>query len=418
GGIVGCAAAYEAARAGMKTVLVEKGRIGGEQSSRNLGFVRQQGRDPFELPLMRACMDLWKGLEAELGADLGWRQGGNIALAGTDEAMARFAAWLPDATAAGIDSRLLNPAEAAALLPGFEGRTHGALYTPSDGQAEPDLVAPAFAEAARKRGAEILTGCAVRALAIEGGRVAGVVTERGILRAPIVICAAGAWSSLFLGNHGLRLPQIGIELAAVRTRPTNLSEIPALYSPAVAFRRDSAGRLIGAVGTDYTYHLRPETLRFAREFAPLYRKSWRGARIRLGRPFLESLKQPRRWSADRPSPFEAERVLDPTPDRAESLRLLDGIRAQFPQLGALSIESSWAGRIDMTPDLIPVIGPVAALPGLLVASGFSSHGFAMGPIVGKLLAELAGGGEPSLDLSAFRFERFAEGASLGPRNAM
>ncbi|MDA0704296.1 MAG: FAD-binding oxidoreductase [Proteobacteria bacterium] len=418
GGITGCAAAHACAGAGMDTVLVEKGRIAGEQSSRNLGFVRQQGRDPFELPLMRACIPLWQGLEAELGADLGWRQRGNIALAGSEATLARFAAWLPEAKAAGIESRVLSAAEAAALLPGFEGHIHGALYTPSDGQAEPRLVAPAYARAAEKRGAEIRAGCAVRSLMVEGGRVAGVVTESGVLRAPIVVCAAGAWSSLFLGNHGLRLPQIGIDLAAVRTRPTNLPEIPALYSPTVAFRRDEAGRLIGAVGTDYTYHLRPETLRFAREFMPLYRKSWRGARIRLGRPFLESLKQPRRWPADRPSPFEAERVVDPTPDRAESLRLLDGIRAQFPQLGELSIESSWAGRIDMTPDLLPVIGPVAALPGLILATGFSSHGFAMGPIVGKLIAELAGGSEPSLDLSPFRFERFAEGTSLGPRNTV
>ena len=151
---------------------------------------------------------------------------------------------------------------------------------------------------------------------------------------------------------------------------------------------------------------------------PLYRKSWRGARIRLGRPFLESLKQPRRWATDRPTPFEAKRVVNPIPDHAESLRLLDGIHAQFPQLGELSIKSSGAGRIDMTPDLLPVIGPVAARPGLILATGFSSHGFAMGPVVGKLIAELAGGGRPSLNLSPFRFERFAEGTGLGPRNTV
>ena len=418
GGIVGSAAAYECAKAGMAVVLVEKGRIAGEQSSRNLGFVRQQGRDPFELPLMRACMILWPGLEAELGADLHFRQRGNIALAGSEETVARYAAWLPEAKAAGIESRLLSAAEAAALLPGFAGRILGALYTAGDGQAEPGLVAPAYAAAAERRGTVIMTGCAARALLTEGGRAAGVVTENGIVRAPVVVCAAGAWASLFLGNHGLRLPQIGIELAALRTRPTILPEIPAVYSPTVAFRRDEAGRLIGAVGTDYTYHLRPETFRFAREFAPLYRKSWRSARIRLGRPFLDGLRVPRRWAADRPTPFEAERVVDPAPDRGEMARLLEAIRVQFPQLGTLSAEASWAGRIDMTPDLLPVIGPVAALPGLIVATGFSSHGFAMGPIVGRLLAELAAGAAPSHDLAAFRFERFAEGASLGPRNAV
>jgi len=139
GGITGCAAAHACAGAGMDTVLVEKGRIAGEQSSRNLGFARQQGRDPFELPLMRACIPLWQGLEPELGADLGWRQRGNTALAGSETTLARFAAWLPEAEAAGIDSRVLSVTKAAALLPGFEGRIHGALYTPSDGSGRARL---------------------------------------------------------------------------------------------------------------------------------------------------------------------------------------------------------------------------------------------------------------------------------------
>ena len=112
-GIVGCATAYFLARRGLRVAVAERATVHGEQSRKNWGFVRQQGRDPSELPLMMESNRFWRGLEAELGADIEWVQGGNLALAADAERMALFERWLPVARDAGLDSRLVSPAELA-----------------------------------------------------------------------------------------------------------------------------------------------------------------------------------------------------------------------------------------------------------------------------------------------------------------
>src|SRR6185295_3312234 len=120
-GIVGCAAAYFLARRGARVVIVERGPVPGEQSRKNWGFVRQQGRDPLEMPLVMEANRMWRGLERELGADLEWVQGGNLALAADESRMARFEAWLPVARDFGLDTRLVRGRELNAIIPGLGG---------------------------------------------------------------------------------------------------------------------------------------------------------------------------------------------------------------------------------------------------------------------------------------------------------
>ena len=136
GGIAGCASAYYLARRGLSVILLEKGEIAGEQSGRNWGFVRQQGRDPREIPLMIECNRLWRGLSEDLEADLEWRQGGLLYLAESEERLAGYEAWLRHARDYQLDSRLLGAREATAMLPGIDGTWAGAIHTPSDGQAD------------------------------------------------------------------------------------------------------------------------------------------------------------------------------------------------------------------------------------------------------------------------------------------
>ncbi|HET8691948.1 MAG TPA: FAD-dependent oxidoreductase, partial [Steroidobacteraceae bacterium] len=134
GGIVGCSTAYYLARAGVSAAVFEKGRIGGEQSGRNWGWVRQQCRSPVELPLMMQSLALWKALPAELGEDIGFRQGGTLYLAEDEAQLAELARWLDVARAHGLDTRIVKGAELAAAF-AAGGRFAGALRTPSDGRA-------------------------------------------------------------------------------------------------------------------------------------------------------------------------------------------------------------------------------------------------------------------------------------------
>src|SRR5882724_5413123 len=182
-GIVGCATAYFLARRGVRVVVLERGHVPGEQSRKNWGFVRQQGRDPLELPLVMEANRLWRGLERELGADIEWIQGGNLALAADDTRMARFEAWLPAAREFGLETRLLRARDLQAVVPGLGGAWAGGMHTPGDGHADPEKTTDAFARAARAHGASLYLESAVQGVSTRAGAVSGVVTERGDTRA-------------------------------------------------------------------------------------------------------------------------------------------------------------------------------------------------------------------------------------------
>ena len=206
GGIIGVSTALYLARQGVPTVLCEKGRIAGEQSSRNWGWVRKMGRDPREIPLIIESLRLWQGMSELVEGETGFRQAGILYACETDEELERRAAWLEHARPYQLDTRLLTQAEVAELLPGATRLPKGGLYTKSDGRAEPQKAAPAIARAARRAGAAILTGCAVRGIETQAGRVSAAVTEKGRIVCESVVLAGGAWSRLFCGSFGLRLP--------------------------------------------------------------------------------------------------------------------------------------------------------------------------------------------------------------------
>ena len=163
GGIIGVCTAFFLARKGVPVVLCEKGEIGGEQSSRNWGWCRKMGRDPREVPLAIEALRLWPEMNSLIGAETGFRRSGIAYLCRTEDEMRKRESWLdlvgrPNQ----LDTRLLTRDETLRVLPGLSGTWLGALWTASDGRAEPALAAPAIAEAARRLGAAILTNCAVR----------------------------------------------------------------------------------------------------------------------------------------------------------------------------------------------------------------------------------------------------------------
>jgi glycine/D-amino acid oxidase-like deaminating enzyme len=389
--------------------LCEKGRIAGEQSSRNWGWIRKQGRDPRELPAIVLALRLWQEISENLGETIGWHQGGVAYLAESEAELARLEAWLPHAQAHQLDTRLLSSAATDALLGQDSRRFTGALLTPSDARAEPALAVPALARAATALGAEIRENCAVRALDLAAGSVAGVVTEHGRIAGRTVVLAGGAWSALFLRRHGIELPQLKVKASVQRTTPGPLITESAVGARAAAFRRRRDGGYTLARSGAVTFDITPAALRHCRAFLPALKDQWGDIRLRLGRPFIDELTIGARWSGDRPSPFERVRVLDPAPDHAVLDRVMRDAARLFPQLREVRPQGRWAGMIDVTPDQIPVLGAVEPLPGLLIATGFSGHGFGIGPAAGWLTAELAQGRPPLVDLHPFRLARFAEG---------
>src|SRR5262249_8319566 len=173
-------------------VLVEGGRVGGRQSGQNLGFVRQQGRAPAELPMMMAASQRWRGLGDELGSDVEWRMGGDLRPPDEPGPGRRYERWAGRAAALGLDSRVVSDAEVETILPGVSQRWLLGIFTASDGQADPVATCRAYAAAARARGVQVCEGVPVQRITLAGGAVAGVTTPVGEIKARLVVLAAGS----------------------------------------------------------------------------------------------------------------------------------------------------------------------------------------------------------------------------------
>ena len=418
GGMAGCAAAYALAGKGLSVAVVEKGVIAGEQTSRNWGWCRQQHRDLRELPLAQKSLAIWGELAAELGADPGFRRTGLLYVTTKPEDLALWEAWTLKARDYQMHSHVLSAAEAKAMTPGSTVDWIGGVHSPSDGKAEPAIAGPLIAEGARRRGATLHQNCAARGLDVEAGRVAGVVTEKGRIRSSAVLLAGGAWSSMFVRHHGLRLPQAGVTSTSFYTEAAPAVTEGGLSMPEVTIRRRlDGGYSVGLSGRG-RLELSPQGLLYARDFWPTFRKRRAMLNIRLGRAFLDGPESLQRWRLDGPSPFERVRTLDPAADQQLVDRGLRQLAANFPALAGLKVAGPWGGLIDSTPDGIPVISAVDPLPGLFLSTGFTGHGFGIGPAAGRLAADLIAGDPPIVDPAPYRYRRMIDGSDLGAPGMM
>jgi glycine/D-amino acid oxidase-like deaminating enzyme len=416
GGIIGTFAALTLAGRGIPVVLCEKGYIACEQSSRNWGWCRQAGRDVREMPLIVQSLQLWRNMNRLTEADTGFRECGVLYVGESESDEIRFADWAQMAKPYDIGTRIVHGAELGALMPGASRTFAAGLYVPTDGCAEPQRAAPAIARAAQRHGAVILAHCAARGIERVGGRAAAVITERGRIACDAVLLAGGAWSSLFCASLGIRLPQLKVLSSVMRTAPVAGGPDTCTYLDEVGYRKRRDGGYTLAKGAGYVAPFVPDSLRYLREFLPTLRKEHDSMRLRLNAQSLREFRAPRSWPLDRPSPFEATRVLDPAPNKALNRRALAAMIGLYPVFRDVHVTQQWAGYIDVTPDVVPYISQVGDLPGLTVATGFSGHGFGIGPAAGRLAAELAIGATPSADPTPFRVSRFSDGSpiDIGP----
>ena len=288
-GIVGCASAYYLARRGVQVVLLEQGDTIGEQSRKAWGFVRQQGRDPAEVPLMMASNQLWRELEHELEADIEWVQGGNLALASTTERMALFEQWLGVAREFGLGTRLVSAGEIEDLVSGIRGDWVGGMITPSDGHAEPSKTTDALLRAAVGHGARLYTSCAVQDILTHDGRVSEVVTEDGTVQTAHVVCAAGAWSSRLVRPLGLALPQRRVRATVARTTTGPPITDAGVWAPRVSFRQRQDGTFDIAASGSADHDITVESVRHLGLFLPNYWTNRRLFRFHVGQPLWRDL---------------------------------------------------------------------------------------------------------------------------------
>ena len=354
GGIMGCSVAYRLAAKGQAVIVLEKGRAGEEASGRNDGGVRQQNRDPAELPLAMEAIKIWADMKDELDWDVGYRRGGNLRLFFTDKECEISHSSLERERKIGLEAEILSPQETRSLAPTLSENAGflGGKYCPTDGTANPLLVTKAIAQAARRTGVEIREHEPVTGLKVEVERVVAAFTDVGEYRGSVFLNAAGPWARKICNWIGLDYP-----ISVKRAQALVTETLPPLVQQFIGF---SVGNI---------------------------RQTLEG-QIHFG------------ISSQPVEDFDKRTTLEPF--------IIFGQRPfkLFPFLRSVNIVRSWSGITSWTPDEIPILDKAPNLENFFLTAGFSGHGFCLGPIVGKQMAEWIVDGKSSMELSPFRWTRF------------
>ena len=416
-GVAGTATAYFLARRGVKVLLCEKGRVAGEQSSRNWGWVRQQGRDWAELPIMMESNRIWRGLAQETGErDLQFTESGCYYLAHDEASLEKFEQWHEVAKQHQLDTKMLSREEIKSRFSNVAQEVVGAMVTQTDGRAEPFVAIPALARAARANGAAIIEACAVRTLDFQAGRLSGVITEKGPVRCSRVVLSGGAWSTYFAANAGVNLPQLVVRSTVARTESAPEHYSPNISLHGLAIRRRADGGYTVSSGDLADHYLSPASFQYFTKFLKLLKLSAKDLRLHLAPPkgYPGAWGSPRRWSGDEVSPFERMRVVNPDPSPTVIARIKERLPKILPDLKDVKLAEAWAGMIDVTPDAVPTLGEDETIKDLFIATGLSGHGFGIGPAIGRITADLVRDQVCGHDLHRFRGSRFFDGSKIVP----
>jgi glycine/D-amino acid oxidase-like deaminating enzyme len=359
GGVLGLSSAYHLARRGVRDVVVlDKGALGSGSTSKAAGGVRAQFSDPVNIALGARSLETFRHFPSLYGQEIDFSEVGYLFLLSTPEAVTAFEANVELQNSLGVPSRMISVDEAHRLSPliSTEGLL-AAAYSPTDGHCTPESVALGYASAARRAGATLVPHCAATGVDVRNGRIAGVRTEAGTIRTDAVICAAGAWSAEVGSWVGVDLPVTPLRRQILVTEP-----VPGL-DPHTPFTIDFE--------TSLYFHGE-------------------------GRGLLLGMSDPEETAG-----FKL------TVSDAWLPRLGEAIARRAPALAEVGIASGWAGLYEMTPDHNALIGRAEPVEDFLYATGFSGHGFLMGPAVGEVIGDLYVGDEPFVDVSALSAERFA-----------
>lgn len=366
-GISGCATAYALAKSGAKVVLIDRFGPAAMASGWTLAGVRQSGRDPAEMPLAVEAVAIWQTLHEELGAPTHYKRRGNLRLARNEAEYGQIRTMVGEQQAAGLDLSFLPDNQAVRdIAAAISPQIPGASFCPTDGHADPQAVCAAYIAAVSRLGVELTMGENVEAIDVSGGKVSGIRTSRRRLAVDSVVLTGGVLGNTLLEPLGFSVPIRKPMVAVIRSVP---------IAPVL-------DQVIGVCGGDWAG--RQET----------------NGRLRITSGMLDwqgTMEMVRTGTGDRPL------IRPPLSSLSEIIRKLDDL---LPGLSKTPIEECWAGLLDLTPDALPVLDHAPGIDGLVIGMGFSGHGFCLGPVTGKILADLVTGHPSNHDLSAFRFNRF------------
>ncbi|WP_434580578.1 FAD-binding oxidoreductase [Pseudomonas sp. Z5-35] len=355
GGIVGASAALFLSKAGRRVALLERDFCGAHSSGVNYGGVRRQGRPLSQLPLSQRAHEIWSQLPQLIGIDGEYQRSGHLKLARSLDDLGALHDYAASSHGFGLDLQLLDRDELRRRFPWVGSVAVGASLCPGDGHANPRLVSPAFAQAARRHGAQVHEQCPVSSVTHDGQRFA-VRTDAGLeLRAPWLLNCAGAWASRFAAQFGETVPMHAGHPAMLVTEP-----LPVVMDA-------STGVEGGGI--------------YARQVA-------RGNCV-LGGGQGFALDDARA-----------------RPGQSAVVEILRQAVELYPFLEGAQAIRTWSGTEGYLPDRQPVIGPSSTQPGLLHAFGFAGAGFQIGPAVGQALTEIICSGASTTSLDAFSITRF------------
>ena len=361
-GINGCASAYQLAREGHQVTVIERFSPAAMASGWTLAGVRQSGRHPSELPIAIEAVKMWPELSEELGAATGYRQDGNLRLARDENEVETIQNLVKTQSKANLDVIFLNgSAEIHEIAPAISPKVLAASFCRTDGHAEPNATVLAFRAAAERHGAKFLLGQAASGILVERDKFVGIRIGKERIVGSVCVVAAGIHSNDLLAPLGLSIPLSIPMVTVIQTEPLEplLKPVFGVANANCAGRQQIDGRLrVTSSAMDWHGDLTPG-----------------------------------------PPPAVA-------PTASSIARTIENVSGVLPVLSEAKIAKIWAGLLDLTPDALPVIERVPEIDGIVIAAGFSGHGFGIGPMTSLLVRDLVLGDTPRLPLNAFQRSRF------------
>jgi glycine/D-amino acid oxidase-like deaminating enzyme len=359
GGIMGVSTAYQLAAAGVTdVVLVDADALGAGSTSKAAGGVRAQFSDPINIRLAWRSLRAFETFAEQFGQEIDFHQVGYLFLLDSPADVSSFETAVESQNELGVPSRMISAAEAARLSPLIS--TDGLLaasFCPADGYCTPESVVLGYATAARRLGARLIPHCPVSGIRTRDGRINAVVTAAGQVSTSAVICAAGPWSRQVGEWAGVGLPVTPLRRQVVITERVDGLD------PVMPFTID--------FGTSFYFH-------------------------REGPGLLMGMSDPEETPG-----FKLNRSDGWLPGLGRAMQ------RRAPALMSAGIRSGWAGLYEVTPDHNALIGESATVSRFLYATGFSGHGFLMGPAVGEVMRDLYLGRPPVIDVGQLSADRFA-----------